>query len=216
MKIGDQFWAISPSSESQANGGGWPVRPWLGKVAKIYDPAVLLCRFDAETGEPDEDSNASVGLNPAQLYATERDAWSAYLAELEALTRQWDGEIAAAQHWLAGSGNGPAVAAGPAEAPGRPGYDRLWLWFSISRAGWVTLPRVLLHEMPDDWQGRLAALLEEYEETFSEWPADLGCRVQLTSGGHLTSLYNWLHKYRHPALGKIANLRATRPAPPAP
>jgi hypothetical protein len=54
----------------------------------------------------------------------------------------------------------------PLPSPTRPGYNRLWLWFSISRTGWVTLPRVLIHEMPDDWQDRMAALLEEYDRTF--------------------------------------------------
>jgi len=90
----------------------------------------------------------------------------------------------------------------------RPGYDALWLWFSISRAGWVTLPRVLIHEMPDDWQGKMATLLREYESTFTEWPEGLGSRVQLTDNGSLTSYYNWLHDYRHPAKGKIETLKA--------
>lgn len=93
-------------------------------------------------------------------------------------------------------------------APERKGYDRLWLWFNISRAGWVTLPRVLIHEMPDEWQDKMAALLEEYETTFTNWPEGIGTRVQITDFGHLTCLYNWLHNYRHPAKGKIETIRA--------
>lgn len=97
-----------------------------------------------------------------------------------------------------------------------PGHDRLWLWFELSRAGWLTIPRVLLHEMPDEWQDKMAALLEEYEETFTNWPPGLGTRVQITDGGRLTSLDNWLHDYRHPAKGKIASLRSTAsPSPKA-
>ncbi len=34
-----------------------------------------------------------------------------------------------------------------------------------------------------------------------------GARVQVTDCGHLTRYYNWLHDYRHPAQGKISNLR---------
>lgn len=41
---------------------------------------------------------------------------------------------------------------------GGPGYDALWGWFGLSRASFLVLPRVLMHEMPDDWQLRMAAL----------------------------------------------------------
>lgn len=93
----------------------------------------------------------------------------------------------------------------------RKGYDRLWLWFGLSRAGWLTAPRVLLHEMPDEWQGKLAVLLEEYERTFCHWPEGIGTRVQLTDCGHLTSLHNWLNDYRYPAKGRIENLKNQMP-----
>lgn len=32
------------------------------------------------------------------------------------------------------------------------GKEKLWQWFSLSYAAWLTLPRVLMHEMPDEWQ----------------------------------------------------------------
>lgn len=32
------------------------------------------------------------------------------------------------------------------------GENALWLWFGLSRASWLTLPRVLMHEMPDEWR----------------------------------------------------------------
>lgn len=90
----------------------------------------------------------------------------------------------------------------------RKGYARLWLWFGISRSSWITLPRVLAHEMPDDWQDKMAALLEEYERTYINWPDGIGTRVQITDSGHLTSCHNWLNNYRYPAKGKIATLRS--------
>lgn len=104
----------------------------------------------------------------------------------------------------------------------RRGYDRLWLWFGIGRSAWITLPRVLAHEMPDDWQDKMAALLEEYERTYTNWPDGIGTRVQITDSGHLTSCYNWLNNYRYPAKGKIETLRsnekaeARRPGQPKP
>lgn len=90
----------------------------------------------------------------------------------------------------------------------RKGYDRLWLWFGLSRASWITVPRVLAHEMTDEWQNKMAALLEEYEQTFTNWPEGIGTRVQLTDSEHLTVLHNWLLNYRHPAKWKIATLRS--------
>ena len=90
------------------------------------------------------------------------------------------------------------------------GYDRLWLWFGLSRASWLTVPRVLLHEMPDEWQDKMAALLEEYEETFTNWPEGIGSRVQIPDCGKLTSRHNWILDYRHPAQGNINTLRNIR------
>jgi phenylpropionate dioxygenase-like ring-hydroxylating dioxygenase large terminal subunit len=88
------------------------------------------------------------------------------------------------------------------------GYDRLWGWFGLSRASWITVPRVLAHEMPDEWQDKMAALLEEYERTFTNWPEGIGTRVLLTDCGHLTVLHNWILNYRYPAKGKIETLRS--------
>ncbi len=49
------------------------------------------------------------------------------------------------------------------------GHDRLWAWFSLSYASFLTLPRVMMHEMPDEWQDKMAALLEEWDDT---WDGD--------------------------------------------
>lgn len=96
----------------------------------------------------------------------------------------------------------------------RPGYDALWGWFGLSRAGWLTIPRVLMHEMHDDWQARMAALLYEYYETFPNQP-DFGTRVQLTTtlSGKLTRGPDWLNNYRYPDYAAIEELRGTATAP---
>ncbi len=46
------------------------------------------------------------------------------------------------------------------------GYEALWLYFGLSYASWLTMPRVMMHEMPDDWQAKMADLLREWEETW--------------------------------------------------
>lgn len=88
-----------------------------------------------------------------------------------------------------------------------PGHERLSLYFELSYASWLTLPRVLMERMPDEWQDRMAALLEEYEETFPCQP-DIGARVQVTdSRGHLIKTPEWLINYRHPDFKRINELR---------
>lgn len=77
------------------------------------------------------------------------------------------------------------------------GNEALWLWFGLSRASWLTIPRVLMHEMPDEWQLRMAVLLNEYDEHFPNGP-NLGTRVQVTKNGKLTQTPDWLINYRHP------------------
>jgi len=47
----------------------------------------------------------------------------------------------------------------------KKGYDKLWSWFGLSYASFLTLPRVMMHEMPDEWQGKMADLLEEWDST---------------------------------------------------
>jgi hypothetical protein len=86
------------------------------------------------------------------------------------------------------------------------GREELWSWFGLSYAGWLTMPRVLMHAMPDDWQARMAALLAEYDEAFPNQP-DLGTRVQVTHNGRLTKAPEWLLQYRHPDQEAINELR---------
>jgi hypothetical protein len=93
----------------------------------------------------------------------------------------------------------------------RPGYDALWSWFGLTRASWLTLPRVLLHEMPDEWQARLADLLWQFD---MEW--DTGelpsTRVQAIEGsGRLTRFPEWLLQYRHPHREAIEASRRAAP-----
>ena len=44
--------------------------------------------------------------------------------------------------------------------------SELWNWFGLSYASFLVMPRVLMHEMPTEWQDKMAALLYEYDETF--------------------------------------------------
>lgn len=88
------------------------------------------------------------------------------------------------------------------------GYEKLWCWFGLSRASWLTIPRVLLHAMPEDWQLKLTKLLEEYEQTFPNQP-NIGTRVQVTDmGGKLIKTPGWMLNYKHPNQQEIDKLKA--------
>lgn len=90
------------------------------------------------------------------------------------------------------------------------GHNRLWLWFGLSRASFLTMPRVLMHEMPDEWQAKMADLLREYDEAWKSWPEGCGARVQYTVDGKPARMPRWLQNYRHPDREAIAQLRGGR------
>lgn len=82
----------------------------------------------------------------------------------------------------------------------RKGYDALWEWFGLTYAGWLTIPRVVLHAMPDDWQGRLAELLKEYDDAVNlDHPfTDLKFFVTAKKGGKFVAMPRALTNYRRP------------------
>ncbi len=80
----------------------------------------------------------------------------------------------------------------------RDGHEKLWEWFGLSRASFCVMPRVLMHEMPDEWQGKMADLLCEYDDKFRT--EDLpGCKVMAVGGsGRFSRWPEWLLNYRRP------------------
>ena len=92
----------------------------------------------------------------------------------------------------------------------RPGHDALWLWFGLSRAGYCTMPRVLMHAMPDEWQGKMATLMEEWDKTW-DWQSERdgfdSCRAQTMLDGRLVAAPDWLTNYRHPDRERIEAMR---------
>jgi hypothetical protein len=86
------------------------------------------------------------------------------------------------------------------------GYNKLWLWFGLSRASWLTLPRSLMHQMPDEWQSKMADLLDEFDDTFdsSEMPSPI---VNARKNGRFTRWPYWILNYRHPDKSLINQLK---------
>lgn len=84
-------------------------------------------------------------------------------------------------------------------------YDRkkdLWLWFGLSLASWLTLPRAMMHEMPEEWQEKMAELLFEWDETWDthDTPSPM---VTARKGNKFTKWPSWVLNYRHPDLKEI-------------
>jgi hypothetical protein len=79
----------------------------------------------------------------------------------------------------------------------RPGNDALSLLFGLSYASFFVLPRVLAEAMPDAWQGKIARLLQQYEDAWDTQelpsPAVLGRR-----GSRFAKWPEWLLNYRRP------------------
>lgn len=94
MIVGEVFWTIQPTTEAENYGNGYLVRPWVGKVTKLYDGHVKLCSFNEETGEPDDDDNASCHVAHNRLFQTEREALKAYRESLKERHRNLLDEIA--------------------------------------------------------------------------------------------------------------------------
>lgn len=87
----------------------------------------------------------------------------------------------------------------------RIGYEKLWNWFSLSRASWLTIPRSMMHEMPDEWQSKMAELLNEWDETWdsSKMPQPI---VMARADNRFTKWPSWILNYRHPDRKSILQL----------
>lgn len=80
------------------------------------------------------------------------------------------------------------------------------LWFELTYAQYLTIPRSVLEAMPDEWQEKMAALLDELDDTFDWRPKEGRYWVQLRDGkGRYAE--DPLMEYRHPDQEYIESLR---------
>lgn len=76
-------------------------------------------------------------------------------------------------------------------------------WFELSYAQFLTVPRLVMESMPLDWQRKMAALLQEMDDTFNWRPAEGRYWVRLKDArGRFTDAP--LADYRH---GSCEHLR---------
>lgn len=87
------------------------------------------------------------------------------------------------------------------------GRERLWRWFGLSRASWLTMPRVMMHAMPDNWQLRMAKLCEEWDEAWNSEHMPTPEVHARAENGRMMRWPEWLLNYRHPDEAEIKRLR---------
>lgn len=93
----------------------------------------------------------------------------------------------------------------------REGYELLWGWFGLSYASFITIPRVLAHEMPDKWQAQMAKLLKEFDETWNGHELPSPTVSARGTDNKFTRWPGWLLNYRRPNREAIEALKRKRP-----
>lgn len=85
----------------------------------------------------------------------------------------------------------------------KAGPKELQRWFGLSRASWLSLPRVLMEAMPERWQADMAQLLNQLDKEFPGSPLTknhgLEFTVQAKQKGKFIRLPEALTNYQNPA-----------------
>jgi hypothetical protein len=69
-----------------------------------------------------------------------------------------------------------------------------------------------MHEMPDEWQEKMAALLEQYDDAYDFTNMEIGTQVSGKRDGRFCRLPRWLSNYRHPDSKAISELKTASPS----
>jgi hypothetical protein len=108
----------------------------------------------------------------------------------------------------------PGRARGVADAPTvRPHLHdgAIHLWFSLSYASYLVLPRALLQEMPHEWQDRFVALLDEMAEAFDTSRPEISCNYAVqVRGADGRFVDDPLRHYRRPDMALIESLKGRK------
>ncbi|UXY12036.1 hypothetical protein N7922_05780 [Kosakonia sp. ML.JS2a] len=83
------------------------------------------------------------------------------------------------------------------------------LWWGLSYASFLVMPRVAMQLMPEEWQEKMAELLNQYDEAINTDAFGVkGCRVQaLGDNGKLMKTPPEILNYRHPSRETKAALK---------
>jgi hypothetical protein len=80
-------------------------------------------------------------------------------------------------------------------------------WFELSYAQFLTVPRLVMQSMPQEWKEKMAALLNEMDDTFDWRPTDGTYWVKVKGeDGRLRNPPGEICDYRN---GSVEHLRRT-------
>lgn len=65
----------------------------------------------------------------------------------------------------------------------------------------------LMHEMPDEWQGKMADLMDEWHEVYTNMP-DIATSVCAKQKGKFIKIPSYFCNYRHPNKAAINSLKS--------
>lgn len=85
--------------------------------------------------------------------------------------------------------------------------ERLQEWFGLSYASWLTLPRVMMEAMPDEWQQKMADLLFEFQDTFENAPNIPTMVVTKDEHHRFKSFPDWVLNYRYPDREQLDSMK---------
>lgn len=89
-------------------------------------------------------------------------------------------------------------------------HDRkdLHLWFGLSYASFLVMPRVAMQQMPQEWKEKMAELLNEYDETINMSAFGVhSCHVTVKDKNNkFMKMPEELVNYRHPSRETIITL----------
>jgi len=87
------------------------------------------------------------------------------------------------------------------------GESPLHIWFELSYAQFLTLPRLVIENMPYKWQIKMVKLLIELDDTF-DWRPKNGCYWVKLKDAKGRYCHAPLNDYRH---GTVEHIRKPRP-----
>lgn len=88
------------------------------------------------------------------------------------------------------------------------GQSKLDDFFGLSYASWLTLPRVFLNDIPDEWKKQFTELLEQLEDRYPNAP-NMSNRVMLVdASGKFRKTPKELINYRRPDRDFLKRCRA--------
>jgi hypothetical protein len=80
--------------------------------------------------------------------------------------------------------------------------EPIHLWFELSYAQYLTIPRSVMQAMPHEWQVRMAECLQQLDNTIDWRPKEGRYWVKLKDGNG-RYVHDPLMNYRHPEKGAI-------------